>query len=183
MLLFYLIPRLIGIDVLEDRFAPIIHLDPENPSLYGRWYAMQRAMPAILKLDRLMLGYGVGTIEKSGPLGSEFISLSGLDQVWGATLSIYHVFILESGILALFLYLAILTLASLSLIKILRRSGGDYEIKSMAYGLLFSITSYSLAMWGGQCKDTLFFYFLLLGIISKVIVFSRKRLRKVSLYF
>jgi len=165
----YLTPRFIDINRIVARFGIVSQLnDPEVGSVSGHIYSLKAIMPAMLKLDKFMLGYGPGVVEKYRIVGSEMVETAGLDYVYGWGFTIYHVFMLESGIFGILLFMLILGFSFTPLVKTARRERDDKRKKFMAYGLFLAFVAYSLSMLGSHSKDTLFLFFALLGIAPAV---------------
>lgn len=162
-------PKVISVEKATTRFEVIRHLDdPTIGSVEGHIYSLKAIIPAILKLDKFMLGYGPGVIEKSSILGSKMVETAGLDYVHGWTFPLYHLFILESGIFAILFFILIIWFSTFPLYQITRREKYDNKRKMISYGLLLAFASFSIAIVGGHFKDILFLYFALIGLVPIV---------------
>lgn len=162
-------PQFFEPNIVRNRFAILQRLnDSSDGSVSGHIFSLKAIMPAFLKLDRFILGYGPGVVGKYNMIGSEMVEAGGLDFVYGWTFTLYHVFILESGIFAIVLFVLIIWFSAYPLYKIISREQYDSKRKMLSYGLLLAFASYALAILGGHFKDTLFLFFALLGIVPNV---------------
>lgn len=143
----------------------------------GHFLGMKYVMPAILRLDMVLIGYGPGAPHAFDKLGSEmFTNAPELNYLINWSPSVVQSVALECGILAAIIFTVLLVYPIFLLFRGLTTEK-EYQRKVIAYSLFLAFFAFAGSLVFSWHRHVFFLFFTFLGIVQVVLRAKRVKVK------